>query len=140
VKITEDDIDKDYVGMANCFVCGEVKHLLLDKRLRKSLPRNAVYDKIPCDKCQEVMKEGVIFVGVRDGEQDKENPYRTGQIIGVREEAVKKIIKPSKLLDEILKKRVCFIEEAVLKKMGLIGERGALKFPKKSFEDFQKNR
>ena len=122
--------NKNYIGFANCFVCGEVKHLLLDKRLKNSLPQNAVYDKEPCDKCKEIMKQGVIFISVRDGEQDKENPYRTGQIIGLKDEAVKNIIQEP-LLSEVLKKRICFVELEVLKRIGLVGKRGALKHKKK---------
>ncbi len=122
----EEDINKDFVGMANCFVCGEVKHLLLDRRMKKSLPRSACYDKEPCDKCKEVMEKGVFFIGVRDGESG-DNPYRTGQIIGMKEEAVKKMLNEPALSD-VLKKRICFVEEKVLKQIGLIGERGDLKF------------
>jgi len=127
--------DKSYVGMANCFVCGEVKHLLLDKRMKDSLPKNAVYDKEPCDKCKEIMKQGIIFIGVKDneGEKNPENPYRTGHIIGVKEDAVKKFMAEP-MLSEVLKKRICFTEEKVLKQLGLIGERGGLKF-KKEFKN-----
>lgn len=125
----EEDLNKDFVGMANCFICGEVKHLLLDKRMKKSLPKNAVYDREPCDKCKEIMEQGVIFLGVRDGERG-ENPYRTGQIIGLKEEAVKKMLK-GQLLEKALKKRICYVEESVLKKIGLIGKKGGLKYKKK---------
>jgi len=124
--------NKSYVGMANCFICGEVKHLLLDKRLKNSLPQNAVYDKEPCDKCKEVMKEGIFFIGVKDGqtEEEKENPYRTGQILALKDEAVKKILHGD-MLKDVLKKRLCYVEEAVLKQIGLIKEDGKLRFNKK---------
>ena len=125
----ESDFNKEFVGMANCFVCGEVKHLLMDMRLKKSLPQSACYDKEPCDKCKEIMEKGILFIGCRDGEEGKENPYRTGQIIGLKDEAVKEWLKEP-LLSEVLKKRICFVEEEVLKKVGLVGKRGGLKHKK----------
>lgn len=106
--------NKSFVGMANCFLCGEVKHLLLDRRLKNSFSPNGVYDKEPCEKCLKIMKEGVFFIGVRDKETG-ENPYRTGQIIGLKDEAVKKFLNEP-LLSDVLKKRICYIEESVLKK------------------------
>ncbi len=126
------ETDKDFCGMATCFFCGEVKHLLL-ARVKKTLPPSACYDKEPCDNCKKIMEVGVIFIGVKDGEQEKkdnQNPYRTGQIIGIKEEAVKKMINEP-LLSQVLKSRVCFIEEGVLKKMGLITKTGKLKYKKK---------
>lgn len=122
--------DKSYVGMANCFICGEAKHLLLDRRLKNSLPQSAIYDKEPCDKCKEIMEQGVLFIGVRDGEQESDNPYLTGQIIGIKEEAVKNMPINEELKKDILKRRACFIEEAVLKSFGLITETGELKYKK----------
>ncbi len=122
--------DKDFVGMSSCFFCGEVKELMLDRRLKKSFPKSACYNKEPCDNCKKVMKQGVLFIAVRDGEQGKENPYRTGQIIGLKEKAVKEVITEP-LLSQILKSRVCFVELEVLKQMGLVGERGGLKYKKK---------
>jgi len=110
--------EKDFVGMATCFICGEVKHLLLDKRIKKTLPRSACYDEEPCDKCKEVMKKGVFFIRVRDGETGQ-NPYRTGKIIGLKEEAVKRLVTNKKLLEDILKKRICYIEDKTFKILGL---------------------
>ncbi len=118
--------NKDFVGMENCFFCGKVKHLLLNKRMNKTFPKNAVYNEIPCEDCKLIMKVGVLFIGCRNGEKGQ-NPYRTGQIIGVEEKAVKKLIQEP-LLTEVLKQRVCFIEEDVLKKIGLINKKGGLKY------------
>jgi len=128
-QIQEDNLNKDFVGMSTCFFCGEVKELVLNTRLKKTFPYSACYNKEPCDKCKKVMEKGVLFIGVRDGEQDKENPYRTGQIIGLKDEVVKKIIQEP-LLNEVLKKRVCFVEEKVLKEIGLISKTGKLKYKK----------
>jgi hypothetical protein len=111
--------NKEFVGMADCFLCGKPKYLLLDKRLRKSLPRSAVYDKEPCDDCKKLMEQGIIFIGVRDNE-NHDNPYRTGQWFVLKEQAVKEMPMGEELRQSILKKRVCFIEVTVMKKLGLL--------------------
>ena len=109
---------KSYVGMAQCFLCGEPKHLLLDRRLKATLPYMACYDKEPCDKCRGYMKKGIIFVGVKD-QTDKDNPYRTGGYWVIKEEAVKEMPMNPQLLEQILKKRVCFIEDTMAERLGL---------------------
>jgi hypothetical protein len=123
--------DKNYVGIANCFICGEAKYLLIDKRLRNILPREAVYDKEPCDKCKWVLERGVIFIGIRDGEPKSDNPHRTGQIVGIKNERIKGLPIIKSMKEDILKKRVCYVEESALKKMGLVNKNGTLKFKKK---------
>lgn len=130
---TGQEINKDYAGLENCFFCGDAKSVLLDRRLKKTLPHSAVYNKEPCDKCRKIMEQGVLFIAVRDGEEGKKNPYRTGQLIGLKDEAVKRMVKEP-LLSNILNSRVCFIEESVLKSLGLLGSRGGLKF-KKEFKE-----
>ena len=131
--------DKNYVGMESCFFCGKVKHILLDKRMNNTLPQNAVYNKEPCDDCKLVMEMGVLFIGVKKGESG-DNPYRTGQFIGIKEEAVKKMISEP-LLSSILKKRVCFVDEDTLNKMGLTYKNGNLRHKKDNMENLQdKNR
>ena len=110
--------DKSHVGMMNCFLCNEPKGLLLDRRLKDSLPHSAVYDKEPCDKCKEHMKQGIIIISTRDGESG-ENPYRTGGWWVVKEEMIKRLIKPKALLNDVLKKRVLFMEDTICTKVGL---------------------
>lgn len=109
--------DKSYVGMATCFVCGEVKHLLLDRRLKNSLQQSACYDKEPCDKCKDLMKQGIIFISTRSGESG-DNPYRTGRFFVVKDEAVKRMPMKEDLRVQILKKRIAFVEDEVLDKLG----------------------
>ena len=48
--------EKSYVGMSTCFLCGEVKELVLDRRLNASLPREACYNTEPCNKCKGYME------------------------------------------------------------------------------------
>jgi hypothetical protein len=111
--------DLSYVGMANCFVCNKPKEILLHKQLKNKLPKSAVYDKVPCDECSGFMKQGIIFIGVRDGEQGKDNPYRTGEWFVLKEEAVRRMPMNKELMKSIIKKRICFIEQEVINKLGI---------------------
>lgn len=54
-----------------CFYCNKEKNeiLLLGAAYRGEAPHKGVWDKMPCDGCQDLMKKGVIFISVRD-------PYR----------------------------------------------------------------
>jgi hypothetical protein len=113
------EMENSYVGMSNCFFCNQPKEILLDRRLKVSLPMNAVYDKEPCDKCKEYMTMGILIISVRDGESG-DNPYRTGGWWVVKEDFIKRIMKEGELRDNILKMRVLFLEDSVADKLGLI--------------------
>lgn len=108
----------NYVGLGNCFFCGEAKEVLIDRRLRNTLPHSAVYNHEPCDKCKSFMKQGVMFISVRNDEPQSDNPYRTGKMCVLKEDAVKRMPVDQQLIDVCLKKRVCFIEDAVWAKLG----------------------
>ena len=109
-----------YVGMSNCYLCNKPKEILLDRRLKNSLPQSAIYNKEPCDKCKKYMETGIIFIGVKDNEQNHENPYRTGEWCVLKEEAVKSMPMNDELKTSILKMRVAFVEQEVLKRFGIL--------------------
>lgn len=109
-----------YVGMSNCYLCNKPKEILLDRRLKNSLPQSAVYNKEPCDECKKYMEMGIIFIGVKDGEQDKNNPYRTGEWCVLKDDAVKNMPMEKELKTSILKMRVAFVEQEVLKRFGIL--------------------
>ena len=110
--------DKSYVGMMNCFFCNKPKGVILDRRIRETLPKNAVYDKEPCDECKELMKSGIIIISVRDGESG-DNPYRTGFWCVVKEQMIKDLISDEQFKNDILNKRVLFIEDSTVEQIGL---------------------
>lgn len=104
-----------------CFFCNEAKNeIILAGQLQgdQEAPHAAVWDKRPCDKCKELMQQGVIFISVREGEQGA-NPYRTGGWVVVKEEAVRRIVQPTELLADILKSRVAFVPDEAWNKIGL---------------------
>lgn len=111
--------NRDYVGMNRCFYCGEAKGIVVDRRLRKTLPSSAVYDFEPCRQCAEFMRQGVIFISVRDGETDSRDPYRTGRFCVIREDGVKLAPIDDEAKAQALKNRVCWVEDRVWDALGL---------------------
>ena len=109
---------KSYVGLSDCFFCGESKEVLLDRRLHNSLPHRAVYNREPCPKCKALMAQGVMFISVRDGEPQSDNPYRSGRLCVIKEDAVQRMPVDEAMKAQLLKTRVCFIEDAVWQKLG----------------------
>lgn len=104
-----------------CWLCGKSKNevVLLGAAYKEQAPMHMVLDKQPCEECVGWMEQGVIFISVRDGESG-ENPYRTGKWCVIKAEAVERWhdLDPG-LKAQILKSRVCFIEDTVWKRMGL---------------------
>lgn len=102
-------MEKNYVGMVQCFFCGEPKAVVLDRRLKKTLPRLCVYDYEPCDDCQKWMKQGIILVSVKNG-TDRKNPHRTGRFVVVTDEFITRCFNDA---DAVLKTRFACVEDAV---------------------------
>lgn len=103
-----------------CLYCQKEKGIVLLGRLRgdAEAPRQAVFDREPCEECMGRMKMGVILISVKD-DSDLENPYRTGGWCVVKDAFVKRAVKTKELLDDILKQRAAFIPDAVWDKLGL---------------------
>ena len=104
-----------------CYLCGENKNevVLLGNAYKDQAPMNMCLDKSPCDKCRDYMRQGIILIGVRDGEQG-DNPYRTGNFCVLKEEAVKRAFKRAlKDCEGILKSRVAFVDETTWEALGL---------------------
>lgn len=103
-----------------CFFChkqnGEI--ILAGAFGGQEAPRQAVWDRHPCDECKALMKQGVMLLSVRDGESGS-NPYRTGRMVVVRDEAIQRMITPPELRDQILRERVSFVEDKTWVALGL---------------------
>ena len=109
-----------------CPVCGQsfdaeiIINTLLTASMAKKVEelngKNIRSMKEPCDECKGYMKLGIIVVSY-DAEKtgtDFHNPYRTGGFFVITEEAAVKL----EFSDEILKRRVCFMEHEVAVKLG----------------------
>jgi len=111
--------DKSYVGMFNCFFCGEAAGVLIDRRLKNTLPHNVgVINKEPCSKCVEYMKQGIILISVKNND----STYRTGGWWVVKEEAVRRFGMDTKILESALKERYLFVADEVCSLLGLSKE------------------
>jgi hypothetical protein len=102
----------------HCFFCGEAKNeIILAGRLPKDepAPKNMVWDKNPCDKCEKHMEAGIVLISVRNGEKG-DNPYRTGGWVVMKEEAFRRIFKNC---DDAISKRVAFVPDEVWDMIGL---------------------
>lgn len=108
-----------------CYFCGEGKDVILFGNLSKEksellgghdgkAPRSVCLDKEPCSKCKEWMKQGVILIGVRDGESG-DSPFRTGEFHVIRQEAAERIFAGNKILTT----KIGFVEQKVLLALGL---------------------
>jgi hypothetical protein len=105
-----------------CFYCGEdtgevalLGYLPGDKEA----PHRACLDKRPCPKCEGLMKQGVLFICVKN-DASGDNPERTGLMTVITDEGVKRIgLNPPELEQTILKSRVTFIPENVWDALGL---------------------
>lgn len=106
-----------------CFFCGEEKNeIVLPGKLKGDVeaPRKAVWNKIPCDKCKEYMRQGIIFIGVDERlTTDRSNPYRTGKFAVIKEEAVKCAITNKELLADIIRQRVAFVTNDLWDLLGI---------------------
>jgi hypothetical protein len=118
-------MEKSYVGYNNCYFCGEINEVLLDRRLRNTLHSNmGVMNMRPCGKCEGYMKQGILLMSISDDTTAEEmkgpipNPYRTGGWVVVKEDAVKRMFD-GKFLDFALKHRFSFITDEAWDKIGL---------------------
>lgn len=102
-----------------CFYCQQPKNeiILMGANGGREAPKNAVFDKVPCGTCKDYMRQGVILISVRDGEESKakDNPYRTGGWWVLKQEACESVFGGI----DFNKQRVMFIPDAVAEKVGL---------------------
>lgn len=119
-------------SLSVCYYCGGDKNeLILAGALPgdKPAPHRGVWNYEPCDECAEFMKRGVICIGVDESKTtDQKNPYRDGNWCVITAEALERLVRPP-LCDEILRRRVAFINEETWLAMNLprAGRSGASK-------------
>lgn len=100
-----------------CFVCGKETDVVLfgtsykDKNGKAAKAPSRVCTGGLCGTCQKVIDEGgIFFIAVKDGESGN-NPWRTGQIIAVKEEAVQR------MFPNFSYKKINYIEESTYKQI-----------------------
>jgi hypothetical protein len=112
-----------------CFFCNMPKaEIILAGKLPGDVeaPRNAVWDKQPCRRCQSIMEQAIILISIDEKlTKDSSNPYRTGGWLAIKEEAVKRMGIQPQVVNSILRARVAFIPDETWNLMGL--PRGGVK-------------
>ncbi|MBC8321227.1 MAG: hypothetical protein H8E34_10940 [Bacteroidetes bacterium] len=79
---------RSHVALTKCFVCNESSDILLATKYyhtkdgEEPVKDLSDYDgkvitKEPCQKCKDLMKQGIILISAKDGESG-DNPFRTG--------------------------------------------------------------
>lgn len=109
-----------------CFYCGKDKDeiVLLGKLPKdKKAPMHCLLDYIPCAECQKKMDKGITLIEttntpVVNGQPPiVKNEYPTGKWAVVSEDCICNYIKSDEMRDNILKKKMAFLEEGVLDKI-----------------------
>jgi hypothetical protein len=136
------------VALTKCYFCGDSADIIINTLLVESAARRVkeCHGKVahmhPCNKCQEMMKMGVILLTI-DSEKSEPgwnappryaseaekrhfmpNPYRTGGFFVVRDEFVEKVFHPKEMADWAIKHRWMFIEHQAAEMMGLFKGKG----------------
>lgn len=107
-------------AIPHCYFCGEAKNEVILAGLLPNdaeAPRAAVWDKRPCDRCAEHMRQGVMLIKVRDGEEH-DNPHRLGSLVVVKDHVLDAIITNPDLLAHVKHARVAFVPETVWTHLG----------------------
>ena len=120
-----------------CFYCGKDAGIILpgakgDVMAKKmghedgQMPMHCgVVDMNPCSECEKHMQQGIIIIGIQDGQDPNKdvNVERTGHYMVVKDrvfEGLRDIVSDQAVIDNILKQRWTFMEHAMLKKLGLL--------------------
>ena len=106
----------------HCFICGKDYAVVLFGKLKgdAEAPRSVTTGGV-CDECEKAKAAGAIFLIEVDEEKttDEKNPWRTGRLAGVKEEAIRRIITPVELVDQILEHGMAYLPIEVYEGLGL---------------------
>ena len=100
-----------------CFICGKETNIILfgtgykDKNGKTAEAPMKICTGQLCDDCQKVIDDGgIFFIAVKDKESGN-NPWRTGQIAALKEEAVQR------MFPDFPYQKINYIEESAYKQI-----------------------
>lgn len=104
-------------SMDTCFICGKETGIVIfgtsykdEKGKTARAPMRTCTGGL-CDDCKKIIDEGgIFFIAVKDEESGK-NPYRTGQICALKEEAVQR------MFPDFPYQKINYIEETAYKQI-----------------------
>ena len=123
------------VALTKCYFCNESNEIILHTRLtpfhasQVEKLNGMVINMNPCQKCEDLMKRGVILITIDNeksapgwekpdgGDNWMPNPYRTGGWFVVTDDATKRMF--TSMADWAIKHRFIFIEHEAAKMIGL---------------------
>jgi len=97
-------------SITHCECCGKEIGIAMFGLLKgdKEAPKDVFMGL--CDDCQKVIdQKGLMIIEVRDGESGN-NPYRTGRLVGITEEAKNRMFKD-------INSPICYMEQSMFSKM-----------------------
>lgn len=120
-------------SVEQCFYCMKDVGVILFGKMKANrrtgerdpeAPRQVCFgpNSEPCDECKGLMKQGVMLVSVDEEKStDNENPWRTGNVAVVRDEAVERWeeLFGRDMVEHILARRFSFISDPVWEMLGL---------------------
>ena len=109
-----------------CFWCGKTKNeIALLGKLKGDVeaPRNMILNYEPCEDCSNNMSKGITLIeATLTGEPGQpemgKGIYPTGKWAVLTEDATKRLIVNKDMLDDILKKKKCYIASEAWEEMG----------------------
>ena len=119
----------NHVAMTHmsCPICGKNTNegILLDKRMKdiSRMHNKSTGFSNPCTECQKGIDMGAIMIIVIDESKTTgtklKDLYRTGNVIGVSEDFIGRIVTPVEMLEDILNKRFAVMDYNVAIQIGL---------------------
>lgn len=110
-----------------CRICGKSMDgpIIMNSRLSVAMAQKVEklhgktigYAKEPCQECQDMMKQGILLVGVVEAKtDDHNNPYRSGNRWVVKEDFIKRAF--GDMAEKVINKGVAFFSVETAHKMG----------------------
>ena len=108
----------------HCPICAKEtgSSIIMNKKLTpkaarevKELHGKHTWANKPCEECEEMKEKAFIFI-ICDLEksEDQKNPYRTGEIFGIKKEEAEEMFAP-----EFLTKGIAYVDYRDAEQMGL---------------------
>ena len=77
------------------------------------------YSKTACEDCSKYKDEAVMRIAIDEAKSEPNNPYRTGQVVGIRKDFKLFTDNPNFILKTNNNVSFCFIEENFGKQIGI---------------------
>ena len=129
------------VALTKCFFCQEDSDIIMNTKLTPKYAKavKEMHGKVvgmnPCSKCTEYMKQGIILISIRDGEERElvaaarekrmPNPYRTGGWAVVKETYILAMheLLGKTVVNGAVKHRFAFVFDSTWNYLGLPKEK-----------------